>query len=175
MPASARGGTPHQHTFAPLPLPVVPGIARNLPDGEPPGPAVFHPFGNQATSARRPMALRPDLAIGLPFRGWEAAGPCAGSARGSRQLSNRVRRNQETRAAHRRRQTNSGHYGGRSRRIDLCTIETYVRFFPCQIVSLRENRAITQEVRTLAKPPPRQPLHPFPPPLWSSGGRKTSR
>jgi len=53
-------------------------VSRRTGDGQ-----VFTspPFGNQATYGpyggvdRRPVALRPRLATGLPFRGWKVCAP----------------------------------------------------------------------------------------------------
>lgn len=59
----------------------------------------------------------------------------------------------------------TGHHGGRGRRIGLCTLKTYVRFFPCQTASLRENKGIAKEVSKAKEYPPQQPLHSTRPPL----------
>jgi len=80
---------------------------------------VFHPFGNLAaatdTNRARPLALRPGLTTGLPFRGCEAA----------RLQNDAIRRE-------------TPHSGRLSSELLSLHFETYVTIPVSQIVRLRE-------------------------------------
>jgi hypothetical protein len=108
----------------------------------------IHPFGNQATArgefvAFGPMALRPGIATGLPFRGCKAAGLRQAHAPLVRFLGREPVQwsKDEKHASQTEKSAPKGHF--------FYPNETYVRLPSSQILSLRECEAVSQNVRPL--------------------------
>ena len=103
---NALGGTLHQHTFHLFLCRSFPVIHAHFPAASRREPAVNHPFGNQATFGEpkaHGFASRPCDRFALSRMG--GCRPMCGQRARVRTRTNEIRRNQETRAAHRRRQT----------------------------------------------------------------------
>lgn len=96
-----------------------------------------HPFGSRAASRQipaRPLALRPGIAAGLPFRGREAAGSLVSFPTAKRREKLAMKRSRKIVSAQARHDC------------FVCANETYVTFGACQILTFSQTANFFKEM-----------------------------